>query len=111
VARNFFFFEPMMRFTFDITHSVCGLLNSVHWLWDGSVFSVGSTDSVQFWDTSTGDMIETIKFRTKISNHVMAASKLSKNKYAAGKSRGKKLYVCNFYITNKSLYMKNLFHF
>jgi len=58
--------------------------NSVHWLWDGSVFSVCFYDSVHFWDTSTFKIIETVKLRTKVLNHVMAAKKYSTHKYVAG---------------------------
>lgn len=58
--------------------------NSAHWLWDGSVFSVCRLDSVHFWDSSTCKIIETVKLRTKVLNHIMAAKKYSTNKYVAG---------------------------
>lgn len=61
-----------------------GTPNSAHWLWDGTVFSVSTMDSVHFWDLCNGKILESIKLRTKILNHVMATSKYSVNKYVAG---------------------------
>lgn len=58
--------------------------NSAHWLWDGSVFSVCIWDSVHFWDSYTCRLIESVKLRTKVLNHVMAAKKYSTHKYVAG---------------------------
>jgi len=58
--------------------------NSAHWLWDGSVFSVCHFDSVHFWDSFTCKIIETVKLRTKVLNHVIAAKKNSTHKYVAG---------------------------
>ncbi|XP_027850805.1 DNA excision repair protein ERCC-8-like isoform X2 [Aphis gossypii] len=57
--------------------------NSVHWLWDGSVFSVCHFDSVHFWDSNTCKIIETVKLRTKVLNHIIAAKKNSTHKYVA----------------------------
>lgn len=61
-----------------------GTPNSTHWLWDGTVFTVSTMDSVHFWDLCNGKILESIKLRTKIFNHVMATSKYSINKYVAG---------------------------
>lgn len=58
--------------------------NSVHWLWDCSVFSVCAEDCVQFWDTETCSVIKSLKLPTKVMTHVIAAKKCSLNKYMAG---------------------------
>lgn len=58
--------------------------NSIHWLWDCSVFSVCTLRSIRFWDSNTFDIIETVMLRTYVLNHVIAASKYSANKYVAG---------------------------
>lgn len=63
---------------------IYGIPNSAHWLWDGTVFSVGTKDSVHFWDSNTCTIIETIKLRTHVLNHVFAAKKNSINKYVGG---------------------------
>lgn len=57
--------------------------NSVHWLWDGSVFSACHFDAVHFWDSSTCTLIESVELRTNVLNHVMAAKKHSTHKYVA----------------------------
>lgn len=61
-----------------------GSPNAAHWLWDGTVFTVGTMDSVHFWDLSTCKILETVKMRTKVLNHIIAAKKDSANKYVAG---------------------------
>lgn len=86
VSRNVDIFEKLMRFNIPRNEDFTGILNSVHWLWDGTVFSIGSMNSVRFWDSCTGQIIETVKLRTHIMNHVIAATKHSKNKYVAGRS-------------------------
>lgn len=63
-----------------------GIPNSVHWLWDGTVFTVGTIDSVLFWDAVTLKILESVKIRTRVLNHVIAAQKYSAKKYVAGTS-------------------------
>lgn len=61
-----------------------GTPNSTHWLWDSTIFTVGTMDSVHFWDSSTCQVVETVKLHTKVLNHVIGATNYSKNKYVAG---------------------------
>lgn len=85
VSQNVKIFDQMKRMT--IPHDPIdnnGSPNSAHWLWDGTVFTVCTMDSVHFWDSFTCKIIETVKMRTKVLNHVMAAKKYSVNKYVAG---------------------------
>lgn len=85
VSPNVKIFDQMKRMT--IPHDPIdnnGSPNSAHWLWDGTVFTVCTMDSVHFWDSSTCKIIETVKMRTKVLNHVMAAKKYSVKKYVAG---------------------------
>ncbi|XP_022180525.1 DNA excision repair protein ERCC-8-like [Myzus persicae] len=84
VSQNVKIFDQMKRMT--IPHDPIdnnGSPNSAHWLWDGTVFTVCTMDSVHFWDSFTCKIIETVKMRTKVLNHVMAAKKYSVNKYVA----------------------------
>lgn len=61
-----------------------GSPNSVHWVWDGRIFSVCTLDTVHFWDTYSCKVIESVKMQTHVLNHVMAAKKYSAKKYVAG---------------------------
>ncbi|XP_025198046.1 DNA excision repair protein ERCC-8-like [Melanaphis sacchari] len=84
VSQNVKIFDQMKRMT--IPHDPIdnnGSPNSAHWLWDGTVFTVCTMDSVHFWDSFTCKIIETVKMRTKVLNHVMAAKKYSANKLVA----------------------------
>ncbi|VVC34426.1 WD40/YVTN repeat-like-containing domain,WD40-repeat-containing domain,WD40 repeat [Cinara cedri] len=84
VSKNNKIFDQMVRMT--IPHDPIdnnGTPNSTHWLFDGTVFTVCTMDSIHFWDLCNGQIIETIKLRTKVLNHVMAANKFSVNKYVA----------------------------
>jgi len=94
-----------MRLSIPRDAEFTGILNSIHWLFDGTVFSVGSLDCVHFWDSCTGQLIETVKLRTAILNHIYAASKFSKNKFVAGKF--KSLNYIYVYISNLYTYKIN----
>lgn len=85
ISDNAHIFDQIMRMT--IPHDPIdykGSPNSAHWLWDGTLFTVGTIDSVHFWDSSTFKIIETVQMPTKVLNHVMAAKKFSGNKHVAG---------------------------
>lgn len=61
-----------------------GSPNSAHWLWDGTLFTVSTIDSVFFCDSSIGKIVETVGTPTSILNHVIASKKSCSNKHVAG---------------------------
>lgn len=64
--------------------TINGVPNSTHWLWDGTVFSICTMDSVYFWDSHTCKIIEVIRTHTNILNHVMAGKENNSNTFVAG---------------------------
>jgi len=85
VSKGVSIFDQLIQITIpNLQMDHRGHPNSVHWLWDGTIFTVGTMDNIYIMDSSTCKIIETIKTRTKALNHVIAAKKYSANKYVAG---------------------------
>jgi len=62
-----------------------GIPNSVHWLWDGTIFTAATKAAVHFWDSSTCTVVDVVELlQDQVLNHVIAASKYSTNKDVAG---------------------------
>lgn len=73
---------PVPRTNYD--HN--GIPNSVHWLYDGTIFTAGTKAAIHFWDANTCTVIEVVEFlQGQVLNHIIATNEYSSNKYVAGK--------------------------
>lgn len=85
LSSNEEYFKEITHFPIPMeTTNKYGIPNSAHWLWDSTVFTICTIDSLHFWDSQSFEIIESVKMRSSVVNHVIAASKHSTNKFVAG---------------------------
>jgi len=54
VSKGVNIFDQLIQITIpNLQMDYRGHPNSVHWLWDGTIFTVGTMDNIYFWDSST----------------------------------------------------------
>ncbi|XP_050439435.1 DNA excision repair protein ERCC-8-like [Adelges cooleyi] len=74
--------------------------NSIHWFWDCSMISIGIRYSIQFWDVEVGEEIETIRLRSSILNHVIAAKEHTVHDYVAVSGNEGNVFILDIRVGN-----------